>query len=102
MDLKISNWLLNNDEKFLSIVKDENKRKDYLNQLYRFRIVCLFLFFLFLIVVFIRMTFEQNSHSIVSLLLLGVQAIMYLDTDSRIRAIRFYELFSTETKKNNI
>ena len=101
MILKISNWFLNSDEKFLSIVKDENKRKDYLNQLYRFRVVSSFLFFLFLIMALIGIVMKENFLSTTSLLLLIGQVVSYLDTDSRIKAIRFYDLLSMEIKKIN-
>jgi hypothetical protein len=96
--MKISNLLLNYDENFWSIVKDDSKRKDYLNQSYRFRAVCLSLICLLAVAAFVGIAFDKGWFFGLSLILLGAQGANYLNTDSRIMTIRLYELLFTENK----
>jgi len=93
--VKLSNWLLNYDERFLEIVKDEYKRKDYLNQLYSFRTACFTFLCIFAIMTFVGIAFDKAWSIGLGAILFTTQGISYLDTDSKIRTIRLYEL-STE------
>lgn len=93
--MKLSNWLLNYDKKFLEILKDEYKRKDHLNQLYRFRTVCFSIFCVCAIMAFVGIIFDKAWIIGLWVILFAAHGIGYLDTDSKIRIIRLYEL-STE------
>lgn len=81
------------------MIKDEHKRNNHLNQLYRYRATCTFLLFIMLIAFLVGMLWDSNLLSIASLLLSVTQMMNYLDTDSKIRTIKLYELlFEANTK----
>jgi len=90
----MNTWLKRYDETFLSIIKDETKRKDYLNQLYRWRVVCVFLLLSQLIMAILGVIWDSTWVVVASLVMLGLFGINYLDTDFRIIQIRLYELLS--------
>jgi hypothetical protein len=89
MDVKISNWLLLQDEKHLSMIKDKDKRAKHLEQLYSQRTRFLFLL-TFVVLLFIAGAIMgvRDSPLIIVIILLYGQIIGYLDTDSKIKAIR--------------
>lgn len=97
--MKISNWLLKYDEKFLSIIKDEIERSNYLNQLYRYRIVCIVKIVIVGIFGLAGLFWGQNFVSMIALFLFVAEAMSYLDTDTRIREIKIYELVTDKDKK---
>jgi len=101
MNSNISKWLLLQDEKFLSIVKDTAKRSNYLKQLYRQR-VWYILGFIFLVILFIiELILGANTSQFMMVsILFGGLGIGYVDIDSRVRAVRVYELLS-ETGKTS-
>jgi hypothetical protein len=93
---KLANWLLNSDEKLLSIIPDEQARAKCLTQLYRSRINYYLLLWGIIVLIFLAM-FLAPDFSVRWLTLLLVMAIFgYLDIDTKIRAIRLYQLLSTQ------
>jgi hypothetical protein len=93
MNSKISNWLLIQDEKFWSMIKDESRRKRQLEQLYRLRTQCIFLsLFVLVLLVVVAIIGGQDSPILFALFLLVGQMFIYFEADSRIRTIRLYEL----------
>lgn len=104
MNSKISNWLLSQDEKFLSMIKDDDERAKQLNQLYNMR-RSFAIFLLFTVIGFVIITtgtiiFDiENTSMLISLLSLLGPAFGYLDADSKIRVIRLYELSLAANQK---
>src|ERR1044071_8976814 len=100
MNSKISNWLLNQDENFLSKIKDAGKRSSLLDQLYRARITCMFLLVIIaVLVIFFVFSGAEGNATALALFLFGSQVLNYLDTDSKIRTIKIYELLLAGNKK---
>lgn len=92
--MNLSKWLLDYDEKFWSIVKDEHKRKDYLGQLYRQRISRVLFMCVYAVMSFVGVAVDKAWFLGLGLILFVVQGIVYLDTDSKIRTFRLYELLA--------
>ena len=98
MSLKISDRLLSDDDKFWSVIKDENKRIHLLSGLYRSRIHSLFLMSISGFLTFALLLMKENAT--VSLFMFAGTMLLYLDTESKIRTIRLYELLSA-TNQNS-
>ncbi len=96
-NLSMSKWLLREDENFWSKVKDEWKRAEYLGQLYRARVVSMFMMLIFMLITALAMI-QAPKVAALPLLMIASQLLIYLDADSKVRTIKLYELFSGAEK----
>lgn len=95
---KISNWLATQDEKFLSNVKEESKRKILLDQLYNLRMMFVFSFVIPIILFIFQVVLGVSDPT--ALLILLTLMILYSMIDSTIRAVRLYELSLDADRKS--
>ncbi len=88
-------------EEFLSAITNEDTRKNYLSKLNRGKLICEFLVFFSIALFFVGMIMDggSNSVSLVALLILVTQVMIYSSIDSSIRTIRLYEILSLTDKK---
>lgn len=94
--MKFSNWFLNADEKFWSIVKDDLKRKDYLDQLYKSRKINFSSLCISIVILLVYIGIGVDNLSVIGLLFyfICIQGYFYTNNGSEIKIIQLYELLS--------
>ena len=95
MNTRIGNWFLGDEEKLWSLIRHEQKRSEYLNQLQRTRLSCGFAIFLEIIALATAMLMNSSVAIALFLGMLILLVLSYSDIVSKIRVLRLYELLWT-------
>ncbi|MBK9924613.1 MAG: hypothetical protein IPP66_04900 [Anaerolineales bacterium] len=99
MNLKMLNRLFGDDEEFWAKVKNQNKHVEYLNELFKRQAIQSLLLILYFILAMVGAFMRDTFLMAMDLFFLFGFGMLYIDTTSKIRMIRLYELLSTIDEK---
>jgi len=97
--LSMSYWFSLENEEFWSQIEDEQKRAVFKDQLSRMRGFSLLTVITLMIITSVSIFQELNIAALICLFGIVPQLMIYLDTTSRIRIIKLYEIFSGNQRK---